>query len=251
MSHEEIINAIQKLDKRLDSLESKIDDSSRSRSSPHADASASTSANRSEHFVFSADNNDGALRQRNFEGIRDKRAKISLPSFLKVNDSSTGIKQESRSTLKAISKTYHYAETGLKLLAAISQPNDGGTFTLSDGDMADCYNIFASQIQYLQSEYASLIVKNTFDEETLRLFISFENHSSAFSQQSIANVRVAAELAAATNFRRPNYRRAGLRPSTPFPPHRRRRGSSPHWQRIFHPSRRFFSSAPPFRDAST
>ena len=159
MSHEELINAIQKLDIRLDSLESKIDDSSksRSRSSPHADASASSSADRTEHFVFSADNNDGALRQRNFEGIRDKLAKISLPSFLKVNDSSTGIKQESRSrsrsSLKVISKTSRYAEMGLKLLAAISQPNDDGTFTLSEGDMADFYNIFASQIQYLQSEY--------------------------------------------------------------------------------------------------
>ena len=115
------------------------------------------------NILFSADNNDGALRQRNFEGIRDKLAKISLPSFLKVNDSSTGIKQESRSTLKVISKTSRYAETGLKLLAAISQPNDDGTFTLSEGDMADFYNIFASQIQYLQSEYATLIVKNTFD----------------------------------------------------------------------------------------
>ena len=61
MSHEELINTIQKLDIRLNSLESKIDDSSRSRSSPHVDASASTSANQTEHFVFSADNNDGAL----------------------------------------------------------------------------------------------------------------------------------------------------------------------------------------------
>ena len=143
MSHEEIINALQKLDIRLDSLESKIDDSSRSGSSSHADAIgiASTSAYRTEHFVFSADNNYGALRQKNFEGIRDKLAKISLSSFLKVNDSSTGIKQESRSTLKVISKTSRYAEKGLKLLAAISQPNDDGTFTLSEGDMADFYNI--------------------------------------------------------------------------------------------------------------
>ena len=65
MSHEELVNAIQKLDIRLNSLEFKIDDSFSSRSSPHADASAGTSANRTEHFVFSADNNDGALRQRN------------------------------------------------------------------------------------------------------------------------------------------------------------------------------------------
>ena len=91
--------------------------------------------------------------------------------------------------------------------------------------MADFYNIFASQMQYLQSEFATLIVKNTFDERTSRLFKSFENHSSAFSQQSPANIRVAAELSAATNFRRPNYRRAGLRPTTPLPPHRGRRGA--------------------------
>ena len=76
---------------------------------------------------------------------------------------------------------------GLKLLAAMSQPNDDGTFTLSEGDNADFYNNCTSQIQYLQSEYATLIVKNTFDEESLRLFKSFDNNSSAFSQQSLTN----------------------------------------------------------------
>ena len=69
----------------------------------------------------------------------------------------------------------------------MSQPNDDGTFTLSEGDNADFYNNFTSQIQYLQSEYATLIVKNTFDEESLRLFKSFDNNSSAFSQQSLTN----------------------------------------------------------------
>ena len=57
--------------------------------------------------------------------------------------------------------------------------------------------ISTANIQFVQSEYANIVVKNSFDEETARLFKAFENHSSAFPDASLNSLRVAAELSAA------------------------------------------------------
>ncbi|GFR84553.1 reverse transcriptase [Elysia marginata] len=76
--------------------------------------------------------------------------------------------------------------------------------------MQGLFLTFASQINFLQSKYASLVVNSTFNAETSRLFRSFENNSAAFNDSSLRNVRVAAELAAlskrTTNTQRASYR---------------------------------------------
>ena len=82
-------------------------------------------------------------------------------------------------------------------ILSLHQESDS-TFKISSDDLANLYTVSAAQIQFLQSEYASLVVKNTFDDETSRLFKSFENHSSAFNSQSLNNLRIAADLAAAS-----------------------------------------------------
>ena len=90
-------------------------------------------------------------------------SKISLPNNLKLVDSSAGIKQESKGTLKVITKTARLAETALKQISILPlQQKADSSFKISSKDLANLYTISAAQIQFLQSEYASLVVKITF-----------------------------------------------------------------------------------------
>ncbi len=50
---------------------------------------------------------------RNFDAIRDKLTKVSIPSNYKLHDSPVGIKQDLKPALKVISKMARHAETGL------------------------------------------------------------------------------------------------------------------------------------------
>ncbi len=149
---------------------------------------------------------------RQFDALRERLSKVSIPPAYKLNEQATGIKQESKPCLKVISKTARHAETGLKLLSIISSTDNelpDGAFKLSAEQTQDLFTIFASQQKFLQAEYTSLVVKSTFNAETSRIFRSFENNSSVFSEQSLRNVRIAAELSAISD--RQNSQRGGFR----------------------------------------
>ena len=130
---------------------------------------------------------------KEFDQVKDSVARITLPQHLKLVDSQTGIKAESNPTLKVISKTARIAETGFKILSSLTptttnsdtQPN---SVTVSQDNFGALFTLFAAQMQFLQQEYANIVIKNTFDEETSRLFRQFENHTSAFSSSQLANV---------------------------------------------------------------
>ena len=132
-------------------------------------------------------------------------------------------------------KTATFAETTLKQLAIISnRQEEGNTFILSQEDLSTLFTISAAQIHFLKAEYDSLVVKNTFDEETSRLCRSFENHSSGFNLQSLQNLPVAADLASS----RSNQTRGGARGrssnqaySYRSRPNFRGQGFSTDWQR--------------------
>ena len=138
---------------------------------------------------------------KEFDQIRERLAKVSLPSELKVNDNSQGIKNECRPTLKVISKSARFAETNLKQLSLISARLQGTeqnkTVEVTEQELEALFTISTANIQFVQAEYANIVVKNSFDEETARLFKAFENHSSAFPDSSLNSLRVAAELSAA------------------------------------------------------
>ena len=55
--------------------------------------------------------------QRDFERIRDTLNRVPVPTSLKVNDSTSGIKQECRDVLKTVSKCARYTETGIKIIS--------------------------------------------------------------------------------------------------------------------------------------
>ena len=138
---------------------------------------------------------------RQFDSLKERLSRAQLPTQLKINETSSGIKQEFRPSLKIISKCARHAETGLRLLSVISNPDNelpDHSFKLSADDVQDLYAIFASQTTFLQSEYANIVVKSTFNAETSRLFRSFENNGAAFTDSSQRNVPIAAELANVT-----------------------------------------------------
>ncbi|GFR62032.1 hypothetical protein ElyMa_003573000 [Elysia marginata] len=134
--------------------------------------------------------------QRDFERIRDSLIRIPVPTGLKVNDSSVGIKQECRPALKILSKCARYGETGLKILSQIAD-EPGETINVKKSDLDSIFVTLAAEVNFLQSEFAALVVKSTFNEDTSRIFRSFENNQGSFSEASLQNVRVGAELAAA------------------------------------------------------
>lgn len=135
--------------------------------------------------------------QREFESIKESLSKVLIPPHLKLQESSAGIKQDSKQILRVISKTARFAETGLRQLSLVigRDKDKDGSLKLSEQEAQSLYTIFAAQQSFLQSEYSALVVKNSFDEETTRLYRQFENHTSAFNSTSLNNLRIAADLA--------------------------------------------------------
>ncbi|GFO29463.1 reverse transcriptase [Plakobranchus ocellatus] len=132
---------------------------------------------------------------KDFERLRDSLVRIPVPNNFKVNDTTTGIKQDCRGTLSVLSKCARFAETGLKVLTTLPDERHSSSVSIQRDDLESIFVVFAAQINFLQSEYAGLVVKSTFNDETSRIFRSFENNASSFSRQSLQNVRIAAELA--------------------------------------------------------
>ena len=79
-------------------------------------------------------------------------------------------------------------------------PNVGNIeidITIKKGEQLDLEPIIVSlhaNINYLQDEYAALLVKGKFDDSTAQFFRSLQKANSGFDSQSINNVRIAAEL---------------------------------------------------------
>ena len=128
--------------------------------------------------------------QREYESIRDSLNRVRLPNSLKLLESKTGIKREDQSMFQSVSKSARYTETCLKLLASFDEE-------VSANDMGQLYNVLAAHMNFLQSEYTSLVVKGQFDKETATLFKCLEKHSSNFKGESLDNLKTAAEISAA------------------------------------------------------
>lgn len=134
----------------------------------------------------------GACSGASFDQIKERYSRHSLPPHLRVHDPAAGIRSECKPALKILSKSARYAETALKILSELCPQH----IPQENPEINDLVSVLTSQINFLQSEYSGLVVRSTFDEETSRLFRSLESNSSAFSERSLSNVRVAAELAA-------------------------------------------------------
>ena len=119
--------------------------------------------------------------QRDFERLRDSLLRVPVPNDLKVRDSATGIKQDCKPALKIIQKCARYAEVLLKIL----KTRDHDTERENVDKIFTCA---VAQITFLQAEFANLVVKSSFDENTSRLFRQFENSASVFNEQSLNSI---------------------------------------------------------------
>lgn len=143
--------------------------------------------------------------QRDWERLRESLTKIPVPTGFKVNDSTAGLKSEHRQVSKIISKCARYAEVGIKVLSSIK--HDDSEVGINKAVIDSIFVGLAAQINFLQNEYAALVVKATFDEDTSRIFRQFENNTSNFSTSALHNIKVAAEIAALQNRNRPTQTR--------------------------------------------
>ena len=145
---EDLTLAISELTARVANIESRAESHDSHRPSESVDQGrvpivvTERSTVDSETAVSSFDNTS-----QQFEGLRDRLHRIQVPQHLKVNESSVGLKQEARPTLKILSKCARHSETGLKLLSTLRQDDDG-TFALSEDDMQNLFVIFASQCTF-------------------------------------------------------------------------------------------------------
>ena len=151
-------------------------------------------------FVTAGTPGPNELQER-FNSIKNTVDKVILPVGFKLHDARTGIKREDQQTLNVISKCGRYVETALKL---ISNSKEGKSL-----DLEPIVTTLHANINYLQDEYAALLVKGKFDDSTAQFFRSLQKANSGFDNQSINNVRIAAELTGISNksaSNRGNYR---------------------------------------------
>lgn len=141
--------------------------------------------------------------QEQFNGLKSSVEKVILPPHFKLHDSRTGIKREDQPVLNVVSKCGRYIETALKLL---SQCQEG-----EPADLGPVVVTLTANLKFLQDEYAALLVKGRFDNNTSQLFRSLQKHSSGFDSHCLQNVRVAAELSSiSTRFQNTGSYRGGF-----------------------------------------
>ncbi len=133
--------------------------------------------------------------QEQFDCVKQTVDRVLLPPHLKLHESRTGIRRENQKTLNVISKCGRYVETCFKLLSQIKENEPS--------DLGPVYITLAAQINYLQKEYGSLVVNSNFDEPTANIFRCLQGNASGFDQETLNNIRVAAELSSIRRFEAP------------------------------------------------
>lgn len=122
--------------------------------------------------------------QREFKTLQDSLSRVRLPEELKLVDSKQGIKGKDQPMLHVISQSARYTETALKIIA--TQPED----------VASLYVVLSAHMNFLHGEYAGLLVGNTFDQDTAKVFKCLEKNTFAFKGSALTNLRNAAEITA-------------------------------------------------------
>ena len=124
--------------------------------------------------------------QGEFKALQDSLSRVKLPSNLRLNEGRQGIRRSDQPLLNVITRCARYTEAILKLLSSTDEQVD-----------LDAVNFAAySQIKYLQDEYAALVVNNTFDPTTSRLFRAMQRNTTGLSSDAQETLKQAASLAA-------------------------------------------------------
>ncbi|GFR71989.1 hypothetical protein ElyMa_000367700 [Elysia marginata] len=164
---DELSVIVNKLSEKIDAINTKIDTLAPvpRRAEAHnetvgPDPSLSSNVNQRKNPELDLDPDLSAASpvdvSQEFELVRDRLSKVSIPTQYRVHDSSAGIKQDCKPTLKVVSKCARFAETGLKQLSLIT-PDADGVCHINQGDLQALFTIFAAQNAYLKGEYSNLV----------------------------------------------------------------------------------------------
>lgn len=193
-------NQVNDISVRLGNLESSANSAGASATTSQqatSTASANVGAPSSAGVTVTASSpaSSAATLQREYETICASLQNVKINSELKLNDrSKAGIKRPDQGTSSIVSRSARYTETALKWLATM----DPSTEPVSSEDLGHLFMILAAHINYLQSAYAKLVVQGAFDKDTAQLFSTLEQNSGLFTDESIRNIRTAAEITAAS-----------------------------------------------------
>lgn len=130
-----------------------------------------------------------------YENVRDKYKNVRLAEDLRVHDSRAGIRKEDQQQYNRLNKCARMVETALRVLLTLD-PEHHHLDETSDR-LGDLTVTLVALIRYLQDEYAVLMVGNTTNAETSRIFRAFRRNTSAFSSDVIQDLRNAAAIVAA------------------------------------------------------
>lgn len=134
----------------------------------------------------------GSDTQGEFQTLKDSLSRLKLPSELKLNESRQGIQRADQAVYHVLTRCARYSETSLKLLSTI----EPGTIITAE-TLEQFFLINQAQIQYLQDEYASILVNSQFDTTTSKLFRALQKNTSGLNASALETLRSAASLSAA------------------------------------------------------
>ena len=182
-----ILAEIQKLSRRIETLEFKVGQAAESSvlHPGHAVGSQQPqlTPNRvSENISLSAPT---PSVDAEYQRVRNTVQSVRLPPFLTLQESRQGVKREDLPLFNILTKCARHAETTLKLCAN------------TEGDShEEVFNVMYSLIKFLQDEYAALVVGSTFDTNVSKVFRSLQKNTG-FTPEQMEHLRSAATIAAA------------------------------------------------------
>ena len=154
--------------------------------------------------------NRGPDVQQEFRTIKDSLQSVRLLEDHKVHDGKAGIRRQDQQAVTTISKCARYQETALKILQGI----DVDSISLSQlkDNLQQLYTVVVANVNFLQDEYSALVVKGSTDEKVARMFRSFRSNTSGLTPEAINDLRLAAEITAATSSTPDSNHRGGYAP---------------------------------------
>lgn len=113
-----------------------------------------------------ADDSEFSEIQEKLNVVKSSLDKVILPSKFKLHDSRSVIKKEDQPVLKVVSKCGRYIETALKVVCESDKdhPIDASRLSI----------VLVARLKYIQYEFAALLVKGRFDNNTSQLFMSLK-----------------------------------------------------------------------------
>jgi hypothetical protein len=132
-----------------------------------------------------------------------------LPDTLQIFDSRTGIGKEELPAYQVVSRCARYAEATFRQLMLL----DPDRTPVTSQDLQNLVVIQFALLDFLRDEYACLLVKSNYDEDTLKFFTGMTKGKSGLSEKHTEFLKLSSELSAHTKAKRSNSGRANQGPS--------------------------------------